>query len=37
MSIRDVEDILQEGKYPKDEFYELIVEAEKRAMKERFW
>jgi len=37
LSIRDVEDILQEGKYPKDEFYELIVEAEKRAMKERFW
>ena len=34
---RDVEDILAEHPYLDDEFYERIIEAERKALKRRFW
>ena len=37
LSLEDVKEILDKGRYPEDSFYELIIEAEKKALKERFW
>ena len=37
LKISDVQDILREGKELTDRFYESVIEAERKAMKRRFW
>ncbi|MEM2875452.1 MAG: ATP-dependent helicase, partial [Candidatus Bathyarchaeia archaeon] len=37
LNTKAVEEILKAEKYPEDGFYELIIEAEKRSLKEAFW
>jgi hypothetical protein len=37
LRVSDVEEILWQEKKLSDHFYELVIEAERNAMKRRFW
>jgi len=37
VKVDDVRDILKKEKTPTDHFFELVIDAERKALKRRFW